>query len=253
MPDASTRIQRAAARLAAAYSEKSRITLAPDLAPETPSEAMAVQAEVARLLGAEVGGWKVAIRPDGLAAAAPMFRHLIVPEGQSSAILDNGPIGIEIEICIRLARDLPPRPGKPYTREDIVAACDRVFAGIEIVTPRLDKPFDIPFTTFLADNVGNGGYVMGGGVDDVSRVDLTNLRCVFDFNGEVAYDKVGGHPAKDPLVFVLACANAQIDKLGGFKAGQLITTGSLGGIFWRGKGEQVNARIEGLGTVSMRT
>lgn len=253
MSTALVRISKAAARLAAAYDETSRIALAPDAAPQTPPEAMQVQAEVMRLLDVEVGGWKVSVRPDGLEAAAPMFRHWVVPEGRSFPILRNGPIGIEVEIGLRLAKDLPPRPGKPYTRPEILAACDRAFAGIEVVTPRLANQNDIPFTHFLADNVGNGGYVIGGGIGKLADIDLSALRCVIEIDGRVVHDKIGGNPWTDPLVPVVACANAQMDHVGGFKAGQIVTTGSLCGVIWRPAGERIAARIEGLGTVAMET
>ncbi len=253
MSDAADRVRRAAARLAAAYREKCRIAFQPGEAPLTPDEAMLVQAEVMRLLHAEAGGWKVSIRPDGLAAAAPMFRHWIVPEGQSFDIQDNGPIGIEVEIGLRLACDLPPRPAKPYSRDEVVAAVDRVFAGIEVVTPRVANQTAIPFPQFLADNVGNGGYVVGNGRESFSDLDLGRLRCVIEIDGKVVHDKVGGNPWGDPMVPVVACANAQADRIGGFKAGHVVTTGSLCGLIWRGRGEHVAARIEGLGSVAMRT
>lgn len=247
------RVRRAAARLADAYAAKTRIALVAADAPTTPEEAMHVQAEVMDLLGVEVGGWKVSIRPDGLAAAAPMFRHWIVPEGRGFEIQDNGPVGIEVEIGLRLNRDLPPRPGTPYSRSEVIAACDRAFAGIEVVTPRVANPSDIPFLHYLADNIGNGGYVIGGGLDRFSDIDLASLRCVIEFNGKVEHDKIGGNPWGDPLVPVVACVNAQIDRVGGFKAGHTVTTGSLCGLIWRPRGERVTARIEGLGTVAMNT
>ena len=65
------------------------------------------------------------------------------------------------------------------------------------------------------------------------------------------HDKVGGNPWTDPLVPLIACANAQMDHVGGFRAGQIVTTGSLCGIFWQRPGERVEAEIDGLGPVRL--
>jgi 2-keto-4-pentenoate hydratase len=247
MATSNDRIERAAHRLAEAYRASVPIAFGEAEAPTSPEEAMAVQTAVTRLLGATVGGWKVSIRPDGLAAAAPMYRHWTVPIGQRIQLLANGRVGIEPEIAVRLARDLPARPGRPYSRAEIAAAIDRVYAGIEIVMPRVADFLDVPFPHYLADNVGNAGYVYGSGTSDFAGLDLGQLRAVLKVDGKVEVDKVGGNPWGDPLAPLVACASAQMDGLGGFKAGQIVTTGSLAGLLWYDRGQLINLEIEGLG------
>ena len=45
--------------------------------PATPAEAFAVQGEISRSLGAPTPGWKVAIGPENLPVAAPMFGPML--------------------------------------------------------------------------------------------------------------------------------------------------------------------------------
>lgn len=209
---------------------------------------MAVQAEVARRLEAEVAGWKVAIRPDGLPVAAPLLRALLVSGGADGPPQRGS--GIEVEIAFRLKTDLPPRPEAPYARHEILEAIDGVLVGVEIIRSRLDNPSGAPFPLFLADNLGNGSYVAGAETGLIEG--LERARCTIGMDGAVIHDAPGGHPNGDPLTPLLAYASRQSDRMGGLRAGQIVTTGSLCGLIQvRGPGV-LTARIEGIGMVEAR-
>lgn len=219
--------------------------------PADYAEAMAVQAAVAGALKAEVAGWKVAVRPEGVAVAAPLFAHL-VGTADTWAVAPSGLMGIEVEIGMRLKRDLPARPGERYTRNDILAACDQVFAGIEIVSTRLADHAKAPFPLVLADNMANGAYIIGERISAWASLDLGALMTRLSFDGAEVHAKRGGHGNGDPLVPVVAYANAPLDQLGGFRAGQIITTGTLCGLIPVTASTLVEASIEGIGKASVR-
>lgn len=220
-------------------------------APSDYTAAMQTQAAVALALGASVGGWKVAVRPDGVAVAAPLFRSLIT--GQTDfPIHPVGLMGIEVEIGLRLKRDLPARPMTAYRRDDILAATQALFIGIEIVSTRLPDHANAPFPLVLADNLANGGYVMGAEITDWSGLDLSGLMTSVVIDGRMVYEKPGGHGSGDPLVPVVAYASAQIDCLGGLRRGQIITTGTLCGLLPVGPHSQVEATIEGIGKAHLK-
>jgi 2-keto-4-pentenoate hydratase len=61
------------------------------------------------------------------------------------------------------------------------------------------------------------------------------------------HDAIGGHPTTDPLKPLLDYANAQSDRLGGFRAGQIITTGSLCGLVSVEEPSEVTAMIDSIG------
>jgi 2-keto-4-pentenoate hydratase len=206
---------------------------------------MAAQADVVRRLGAEVAGWKVAIRPDGLPVAAPLLRHLLV-RGDADAAPQHGS-GIEVEIAFHLRSDLPPRQEAPYGRHEILEAIGGVLVGVEVIRSRLDNPSGAPFLLFLADNLGNGSFVAGAEAEPIKGFD--RARCTVSMHGAIIHDASGRHPNRDPLMPLLAYASRQSDRLGGLRAGQIVATGSLCGLIqWQGPGV-LTARIEGIGTV----
>ena len=226
-------------------------SFSPALIPESLAGAMRVQKAVAQAIGARVGGWKVGYMPDGTPVAGPLYA---ADMHESGARLRHGPLrksGIEVEIAILLARDLPPRPGKPYGRDDILAATAAVLAGVEIVASRFPDPPKPPFLAILADNIGNGGYVRGAETGEFARLDLARLRARLVIDGRVTHDAVGGHAKGDPLLPVIDYANAPCDLLGGLKAGQLVTTGTLSGCPYVEGAASITAEIEGLGEVRL--
>ena len=67
--------------------------------------------------------------------------------------------------------------------------------------------------------------------------------------GTPVTDRRGGHPKGDPLVPMVDWANAQRDRLGGMKAGQVITLGSLTPMVYMPGPGLLAAEIESIGAV----
>ena len=70
-------------------------------------------------------------------------------------------------------------------------------------------------------------------------------------DGVSAHDKVGGHPQDDPYAPLIACLGQGMMGLGGFRAGQIITTGSLITPLRPGKKMAVHAELGGIGAVAV--
>ena len=204
------------------------------LVPASREAAMAAQAACVALLGKPVAGWKVAIGPGGIPLAAPMLE---LHDAQAAA-----PVGcrvpalkaIEVEFAFRLRADLPARVGAPYGRDEVLGCVAAIHLGIELISFRLQEEAKVDLPLFLADRLGNGGYVLGPQVDRstletaIGRRASQDLRVLVD--GETRYSAKPSHPNDDPLAPLVAYANAQNDALGGLRAGQIITTGSLCGV-----------------------
>ena len=213
--------------------------------PADYASAMHVQREVAAAIGARVAGWKVGFSPDGRAVAGPMFADVVKP---SPARFNCPPRGfiVEIEIAFRLGRDLP---RKAWTRDEILDAADEAMIGVELVAGRRGEPPDVPYFAFLADNIGNAGYVTGARTRDFRRLDLKALPVRFSIDDAVIEDKRGGHPQGDPIEPLRAYASDAIDELGGLRKGQIITTGSLTKPLRVDRAARIAALIEGVGEV----
>ena len=227
---------------------RSTIPLSP--APATLAEAFEISRGVAQEFRAEVAGWKVGNAPDGTPVAAPMYAAGFQPSGTSWTMQRGLPMIPEIEIAVRLGQDVPSRPGKVYSRDELLDACSEVLVGIEIVERRLPLQ-GIPFPLNLADDLGNKGYVVGASVKDFRKLDLSNLHCRFVMGDTVTTDRKGGHGKGDPMVPFIDWANAQQDLHGGMKAGQVITLGSLNVIVVMHEPGALRGEIEGIGAVAL--
>lgn len=215
--------------------------------PADASRAMAVQALVQGRLGVAVGGWKVALGPETLPIAAPL---LDLHPASSEIDLFPGCV-IEVELAVRLGRDLPPRKAGSYERANVLAAIESVVLGIEVIGGRFDDAANVPFLSFLADHLGNRGYVVGEELP-VSTLDmLAGTTCAVSLNGDSIHCAPAIHPAGDPLLPLMAYANRQSDGVGGLKAGQIVTTGSLCGVLPIRAAGRLEARLDEIATVSV--
>jgi 2-keto-4-pentenoate hydratase len=167
------------------------------------------------------------------------------PAGQGAIPAWRGIVSgeIEAEIGFRLEDD--------FDAGDPLAALQTAFVGIEIVRSRLTEAAKAPFPTFVADNIGNGGYVIGPGRDDWRQLDLTGLRCRVWADERLIHDAVGGHPQGDPSLPVRASAQQPIDRLGGLRAGQFVTTGSLCGVIPIDGACRIRVDLEHFGEISV--
>lgn len=232
-------------RLIASRRGATRIADLTGLVPADYAAAMAVQAEVARALGATVGGWKVAVRPEGVAVAAPIFAADMRASG-GSWTFGGLTLGIELEVALMLKRDL--RPGK-ITRADILDAAT-LLVGIEIVESRIADATP-PYPAALADNMANGGYVTGPTVSVNRKLDLEALTAKVTIDGRAVIDGSVRHAAGDPLAWVVAWASRPIDQLGGLRKGQIITTGALCGLIPVSGPARVEASLSGFGDIAV--
>jgi 2-keto-4-pentenoate hydratase len=111
--------------------------------PTTRLEGYRVQAQVARLSGQKVFGWKIAatskagqqhIGVDG-PLAGRLLEKRVFQSGAKVSLSGNIMKVIEAEFAFRMGRDLPPRK-TPYSLEEVVAAVASMHPAIEIPDSR---------------------------------------------------------------------------------------------------------------------
>lgn len=238
-------------RLAEARRSGKLLEFQANLLPANVEEAMVVQAQVAREMGASVAGWKVGATPEGIPVAAPIFELVMHMGGARLRVGPSGRTGIEVEIALRLATDLPPRPANPYNREEILDAADAFLVGVELVEHRFQEPPKPPFLALLADNISNGAYLCGTPIKILKTLDLSRLLCTLRVDGRIVHEGIGGHASGDPLAPLIAYASKPCDQLGGLKAGHIITTGTLSGCPYFEGAVKVEATVESLGKVAV--
>jgi 2-keto-4-pentenoate hydratase len=237
-------------RLLAARRYSQAIISGPD-APRTLEEGFQAAARYVNALNSPVAGWKVGYNTDGRPVASAMLLNGLRQSGTQWRLNPTLPLIPEVEIAIRLARDLPPQPILPYTREQILDAAAEIMIGFELIERRIDHATPPPLFVSLADNQGNAGFVMGDTIAPQRRHLLSDLRCQFWIDGHIHTDRRGGHPKIDPIIPIIDWANHQCDFLGGLRAGQIITTGSLTPVLMMTSPAELLGEIETIGHVSM--
>lgn len=195
--------------------------------PAAPAEAFAVQSETLALNGWSTAGYKVAIRPDGSSISAPMA-HITHASASGTAGFERPAVdALEVEICFVLGKDLPPPGAKPYTREALLGYVGGIYSGVEFLDHRLDEGGRSPALLFLADRLGNAGYVLGEELSETVLELGAALPLTVTINGDTVFPGPGKHPNGDPVTPFLAFANALTEDV---IKGQIVTTGSLCGV-----------------------
>lgn len=228
-------------------------------APMTPAEGYAVQHAVAEALGAiPPAGFKIGATTRqmqeylGLPHPAAGF----VPRGSLNADGFTAPyssflgLGVECEVGVRLARDLP---FGPTTRAEAEAAVADVFPAIEIVEKRYGDLAVLGTPTLVADQVFHASGVLGAPCADWRALDLGAMR------GELFVDgasRGGGH-GRDLLghpfeALAWLAGSGAAEAFGGLLAGQVIWLGSVTPPIWLDGPCEVRVAFEGLGAVNAR-
>ena len=233
-----------------------------DLAPPDVATAYLVQDRL-QALWEEAGagpvvGWKVAltskVMQELVGVAQPCEGAIFASRVHHGSISlphdDFVNIGVESEIAIRLARDLPPSGG-PYNRNNINAAVAACMAAIEIVDDRaIDyKLVDAPL--LIADNSFNAGCVLGPEVSDWQKLNLAGLAGRMLINGEVVGAGVGGDALGHPLESLIWLANNLNLRGNMLRAGDVVMTGSIVATKWLQPGDHMVTEIDGLGKASL--
>lgn len=212
----------------------------------TVEDAYRIQAEVARAIG-QVGGFKVANKPDAPRIMAPIFSKDIMTAPAAITVSPDEDVGIELEVGFRVERALPVR-GAPNRRQAI-ARCLSALPAIEVVRTRL--PADASPVLKLADNQINGGLVLGAPVRDWAALPLGQVAASLDLGDDRVLDGEARVPGGDAFENFLVLEQMLGDHCGGLRPGQVVITGSLNGLPYVRAGIAVTGWIGGLGPVSL--
>lgn len=220
-----------AARLAQARADARVADLSATDAVTNVADAYRVQAELIRRADDDVRGWKVtALAPADqrkYASHRPVAGPLLGPfvhDTPARVSLSSliAPL-LECEVAFVLGADLPARDD-PYARAEIEAAIAAVVPVFELADSRLDA--NAPDLMKLADAMGNGLFVVGAPVADWRKLDLAEITISLSHDGSVVERGGSARILGNPLLAVVALANAQPLPDPGLKAGQIVTTGT---------------------------
>jgi 2-keto-4-pentenoate hydratase len=239
---------------------RSRLNSLPaELAPQDEAEGYRIQRAVHDLLLPHAGamvGYKIGC------TSKVMQQYLNIPHPCRGGVFARGVhdsgvalrsgnfvrVGVECEIAVRLARDLPASQA-PFTAAAVAEAIEAYHPAIEIVDDRYADWQSLGAPTLLADDFYAAGCVLGKPVARSDAPDLISVVGRAIVNGAEVGRGTGadvlGHP-HNPLAWL---ANHLAEQGKRLSAGQIVLTGSLVKTLWLNAGDSVTMDLSGLGTV----
>ena len=210
-----------------------------DPAPRTEAEGAAVQRARARLLGADPpAGFKIGATgrrmQEYLGLSGPAAGFMAVSGVHSSGATlrhaDLASPGVECEVAVRLARDLPPGP---CSAEQAADAVGELMAGIEVVENRYGDLAALGTPALIADQVFHAAAVLGEGAADWRGLDLPRLGGRITVNSEVVGEGVAGDLLGHPMNALAWLAASDVAAaFGGLRQGQVVMLGSVTPPIW---------------------
>ncbi len=234
--------------------------------PTTLAEAYRVQDELDARLGYELAGWKIGItnragmKTHGLdhpVMVGRLYRQFSQDSPGRFRMADfrNAPM-VEGEFAFRLGRDLPPRDA-PYGEAEVREAVAAVIMTVDAVDTRWGvHPFDLTIYQGNADNACAGAFVIGEELDGWRGLDLASLPVHLYLDGQIASGAAWQGEQRctlDELYRALRWAANELSRRGlGFRAGQVISTGSPHEPVAARPGAEIVIRYGDIGEIQVR-
>ncbi len=231
-----------------------------ELIPPDKQTAYEIAGMVAGQLGQQVAGWKIAaFKPElqkALRTDSPIYGRVFAPNVRRSPVSVEratlcSPIP-EVEYQVLLGQDLPPRD-TPYTLEEISDAVASIHPGLELAECRFihDDNFP-PLAAILADGAGGSSIIYGPPIEDWQNRDIASREVTLLCNGEPLRRGCAKAAIDHPLHPLLWLAN-ELSRTGvGMRAGQMISTGTLTGMFAPRAGSTYVADFGDFGSITLK-
>ena len=222
-------------------------------------DAYAIQAEILRrklARGNRVVGLKAGLTSHAkmkqMGVETPCFGFLVdyfsVSDGGEIRIGELIHPKVEPEIVFVLKRALK---GPSCHIGAVLAATDFVMPGIEIIDSRY-RDFKFDLKSVIADNCSSSRFVLGGQAVPVDELDLRTLGVVMEKNGEIVGIGAGAAVLGHPAAAIAMLANHLGARGEEIPAGTMILSGGVTEAVAVKAGDNVNLRIQSLGSTSVR-
>ena len=222
-------------------------------------DAYAIQAEILRrklARGNRVVGLKAGLTSHAkmkqMGVDTPCFGFLVdyfsVADGGEVKISELIHPKVEPEIAFVLKRALK---GPGCHIGAVLAATDFVMPGIEIIDSRY-RDFKFDLKSVIADNCSSSRFVLGGQAVPVDELDLRTLGVVMEKTGEIVGIGAGAAVLGHPAAAIAMLANHLGARGEEIPAGTMILSGGVTEAVAVKAGDNVNLRIQSLGSTSVR-
>lgn len=219
-------IARAAGKLATSWRENKTIErLSGENCPQDLEAAIAIQDELARLIGQNVVGWKVGGELVGRIFQPNLLRSpAALPENQYG----HANVIVEAELGFRLLADLPARSAaysSDELAEHVVLVPALEIGGTRFSGERLNTQIAADFLQQYAYNAGCLGVVVGDDIEDWRRLSLRDLKVELTVDGSPV-PSMPLERRREPLDVLVWLVNGLSQRGIGMEAGQVTILGA---------------------------
>lgn len=169
-----------------------------------------------------------------------------------TAPLQIGPLGaaLELEVCVEMAEDLPPR-AQPYGEEEVMAAVRSVRPGIEVVISCFTDWINQKPLSLIAEGGSEQWLVLGPPVQDWRSLPLASLPVALSIDGKPVATGSSAQVMEGPASVMVWLANHVAQRGGGLRRGQICNTGMCAPVHFAAPGERARADFGPLGVVCL--
>jgi 2-keto-4-pentenoate hydratase len=227
-----------AERIARAHAARRQFASSELSAPADAAEVYRIQDQVyARLApGARPSAWKVGgPSADVEPTIAPILPGRVLASPASVNARDFHVIGVEAEITFRITDATP-----------------QAVVAIELCDSRLADWQSASALWKLADNQMNWGLVLGTGTARWQEIDFAAQGAELWIGGDQRVAVRGAHPYGNPFRLITWTERHLGERAAGLQMGDVVTTGSWGGMHFARAGDEVIARFPGIGEAIVR-
>ncbi len=225
--------------------------------PMTRNDAMDIQGLVFERYGQKSVGWKVGAANEGAQKAFGIDSPFYGPMAEGS-VLESGAslkktpcVGaVEPEYAFKMARDFPAE-GEAVNPDSIKGAVESVHLAIEVIGRCMGDASFANGIGVTMDFGGNAAFVVGPAVENWHDVDLVSTRVEGLADGAVIQTGSGAAVMGDPLTSLVWMAKTLAADGDRLKAGEWVSTGTCTPPVPAVAGQTVEARFDGLGSVSV--
>lgn len=248
-----------AGALYAARVDGGLVNMSEQVPPANLEEAYTLQSEVAALFESRIVGWKLGATNENTLKTlgfdepfiGPLLAVHLHPDGAELSVHPEHSPSLETEFLVKLSSDLPAR-GKAYTLDEAAAAIEYVCPAFEVVGCRVEGGFNAAGLLLIPDGTANVAVVQGEMLEDWRNVDLSSHPLRVMVNGVEAAAGASsmllwGNPI-GALAWLASHPNLQ-DR--GLRRGEIVMTGTCGGLIPLSAGDRAEADFGVLGRVKL--
>ncbi len=232
--------------------------LPPEIKPSDEVEGYGVQLAVHGILtSAGYGvraGWKIGCTTKTMQAyigvdgpcAGGMFLAQLWRGSHVFAVATPRRLGVECEVSVRLASDLPRRE-RAYEVKDMPSTVSACMAAIEVVEDRYADYPSLGVPTLIADDFFHYAAVLGPEDEQFDPARLRDVTGSMKINGVQVGSGRGADILGDPLAALCWLANRAVEWGQPLRAGEVVLLGSVVQTQWIGPGDVVTISNDLLG------